>query len=69
MRLAEKQSLVVECIEHYSKKGEVVLNPFSGSSVTLAEAIRWKRAAIAIDLNPIATFITKITVKLIRAED
>jgi len=55
-------NVVAEYIRHYSKENEVVLDPFCGSGVTLIEALRYRRKAIAIDLDPIATFITKMTV-------
>jgi len=54
-------NVVGEYIEHYSKKGEIVLDPFVGSGVTAIEALKRGRKAIAIDLDPIATFITRMT--------
>jgi hypothetical protein len=51
-------NVVSKYIETYSNKGDVVLDPFCGSGVTFCEAIRLDRRAIAIDLNPIACFIT-----------
>jgi len=54
-------NVVGEYIEHYSKKGEIVLDPFVGSGVTAIEALKRGRKAIAIDLNPISTFITRMT--------
>lgn len=56
-------NVVAEYIEHYTKKGEVVLDPFVGSGVTAIEALRLGRKAVAIDLNPIATFMTKMIAK------
>ena len=44
-------NVVADYIEHYSKKGEIVLDPFSGSGVTAIEALKHGRKAIAIDLN------------------
>jgi len=54
-------NVVGEYIEHYSKKGETVLDPFVGSGVTAIEALKNGRKAIAIDLDPISTFITRMT--------
>jgi hypothetical protein len=56
-------NVVGEYIEHYSKRGEIVLDPFAGSGVTAIEALRRGRKAIAIDIDPIATFITRMTLK------
>lgn len=50
-------------IEHYSKKGEIVLDPFVGSGVTAIEALKRGRKAIATDIDPISTFITRMTLK------
>jgi len=48
-------------IENFTDKGDIVLDPFAGCGVTACEALKLKRKAIAIDLNPIATFITRMT--------
>jgi len=61
-------NVVREYIEHYSKKGDIVLDPFVGSGVTAIEAIKAGRKGIGIDLNPIAIFIINETTSLIDNE-
>ncbi len=46
-------------IRHYTRPGDLVLDPFCGSGGTALAALMEGRAAIAIDLSPAATFITK----------
>jgi len=52
-------NVVNSCIDHYTKKGELVLDPFSGYGVTGIEALRLRRKAVVIDLNPVSVFVTK----------
>lgn len=46
-------------IRHYTKPGDLVLDPFCGSGGTALAALMEDRKAIAIDRSPAATFITK----------
>lgn len=55
-------NVVKEYILNYTKPNDVVLDPFMGSGVTVIEALKHKRKAIGIDLNPISCFITKNTI-------
>lgn len=48
-----------EYIKHYTNPGDLVLDPFCGSGGTALAAMIDGRAAIAIDLSPAATFITR----------
>jgi NAD(P)H-flavin reductase/16S rRNA G966 N2-methylase RsmD len=52
--------VIAEYIKAYTYKGDVILDPFSGYGVTAIEALRLGRRVVAIDLNPMATFITKV---------
>lgn len=54
-------NVVAEYIEHYSKPGDIVLDPFCGSGVTAVEAVKRRRRAVGIDLNPMAIFISEMT--------
>jgi DNA modification methylase/Zn ribbon nucleic-acid-binding protein len=55
-------NVVAEYIKHYSKEGDIVLDPFCGSGVTVIEALKSGRKAVGIDLDPAAIFITRCTV-------
>lgn len=62
-------NIVSEYIKKYSKKGEMVFDPFMGSGVTIIESLKLQRKAIGIDLNPLSYFITKITLENVNLED
>ena len=47
-------------IKHYSNPGDIILDPFCGGGVTLVEGLRARRRVIGIDINPMATFITRM---------
>jgi 16S rRNA G966 N2-methylase RsmD len=49
-------------IEHYSNPGSIVLDPFCGGGVTVVEGLRLGRKVIGVDINPLATFISKTEV-------
>lgn len=44
-------------IEHYTRPGDVVLDPFCGSGMTGVAAMQTKRKALLSDLSPAAVFI------------
>ena len=50
---------IQQYIRHYTQIGDLVLDPFCGSGGTALAAQIEGRAAVAIDLSPAATFITK----------
>ena len=54
-------NVVARYIEYYTNPGDVVLDPFVGSGVTIIEAARLGRLGIGIDLNPVACFIARMT--------
>jgi putative DNA methylase len=45
-------------IEHYSKENDLVVDCFSGGGVTLFEGLSTRRKVIAVDVNPLACFVT-----------
>jgi DNA modification methylase len=55
-------NVVRQYVEHYSAQGEIVLDPFCGSGVTCAEALRVGRKTIGVDIAPVASFMTRMTV-------
>ena len=52
-------NLINEYIQKYSKKNDIVLDPFSGSGISLIESYNSKRKGVGIDINPTAFAITK----------
>ena len=49
-------------IEHYSNPESIILDPFCGGGVTVVEGLRLGRKVIGVDINPMATFITRMEV-------
>src|SRR4030042_4587651 len=62
-------NVVSEYIRHYSKDGEIVLDPFGGSGVTAMEAIKTGRKAISIDLNPMSAFLIENTLSQVSSHE
>lgn len=54
-------NLIHELIVRNSKPGDLVLDPFIGSGVTLIEANKAGRKSIGFDLNPISELMTGVT--------
>ncbi len=47
-------------IDHFSEKGDLVLDPFCGSGTVLLEASLAQRKSVGIDINPLATLIAQV---------
>jgi len=62
-------NVVAEYIKHYSKPGDIVLDPFCGSGPTLIESLKLKRKAVGVDLDPMATFITRMSAMPVNIND
>jgi adenine-specific DNA methylase len=52
-----------ELISHYSSPNEIVLDPFCGGGVTLVESLKLGRRTVGVDINPLATYVTKMQIK------
>lgn len=61
-------NVINEYIQKYSKKNDIILDPFSGSGIALIEALNTKRKAIGIDINPTASIITKTILTSVNLE-
>ncbi len=62
-------NVVSQYIRHYSKEGEIVLDPFAGSGVTAMEAVKAGRKAVSIDLNPMSAFLVENTLSQVSPQD
>jgi len=60
-------NVVGEYIKTYCPEGGIVFDPFAGSGITAMEALKNGRRAIVCDLVPIATEITRLTIKQVNA--
>lgn len=56
-------NVVGKFIENYCPENGIVYDPFGGSGVTAMEALKRGRKVIISDLNPIASEITRLTIK------
>ncbi len=55
-------NLFAHLIQYYSQAGDIVLDPFSGGGVTVVESLRLCRKVVGVDLNPLATLVTRMQV-------
>ena len=52
-------NIVQDYIRNFTQPGDLVLDPFGGSGVTLVEALMVGRAAIHVDINPHSIFLVQ----------
>lgn len=50
-------------IEHYTERGDIVLDCFCGGGVTVFESLALERKVVGVDINPLATFITEMQIQ------
>lgn len=56
-------------IESYTQPGDIVLDCFCGGGVTLFEGLALGRKVVAVDLNPLATFISDCQTTTVSVEE
>ncbi len=56
-------NVVCALLQQYTGPGDLVLDPFCGSGVTLVEAVKLNRRAIGIDINPAAALLSRISTR------
>lgn len=61
-------NIVEKLLSDYTKKGNLVLDPFGGCGTTLVESKRLGRKSICFDINPVAKFIAEVKVTPINPE-
>lgn len=52
-------NVVYDYIKHFSRKGDMIFDPFCGGGVVAVESLRLGRKTFVSDLNPFAVFLTK----------
>jgi len=62
-------NFVRQVIQNFTKPGDLVLDPFLGGGTTVVEARALGRRAIGVDINSLATFISKAKTTLLSKED
>jgi 16S rRNA G966 N2-methylase RsmD len=68
--LGKKPYTAIESyIKHFTREGDLILDPFCGSGGTALAALMNGRKAVAIDASPAATFITRFYVSRCDPDD
>ncbi|HEL0614691.1 TPA: hypothetical protein TUU90_001823, partial [Streptococcus equi subsp. zooepidemicus] len=55
-------------VNHYSQKGDIVLDCFCGGGVTIFEGLALDRKVVGVDINPLASFITEMQIQQVNTE-
>jgi SAM-dependent methyltransferase len=58
----------MQFIAALSEPGDIVYDPFCGCGTTLVETLRLGRKAVATDISPVATFLTRVKAQIIAGE-
>ena len=62
-------NIMAAFIERYTAKGELVLDPFCGSGVSVSEAVFNNRKGLGVDINPSSILITDNVIKSISSKE
>lgn len=54
-----------EIISEFTEKDDLILDPFVGSGTTLVESLVHGRDCIGLDINPLATFVSRVKTTLL----
>ena len=54
-------NIVAAIIDRFSKEGDIVFDPMTGSGTTIIEAVKNGRRAVGCDINPVAYEICKVS--------
>jgi hypothetical protein len=60
---------VREVIRHYSRPGDVILDPFMGGGTSVVEALALGRKIIGVDLNTLAHFVSTVKTTPLNNDD
>ncbi len=52
-------NVIKHLIEENTKEGDLIIDPFCGSGISIIEGVASKRRAVGIDINPASIFITR----------
>ena len=58
-------NVIAEYLKNFTRKNDVVLDPFMGSGVVPIECAKINRKAIGVDLNPFSVFLVETTINKI----
>jgi hypothetical protein len=61
--------LVKYAVRHFSKRGEIVLDPMMGSGTTLVESTLMGRSAVGYDIDPLARLIAEVKCSQLEDDD
>lgn len=62
-------NVISDYIQHYTKPGDTVLDPFMGSGIVPIEAIKESRLGIGVDINPMSKFIAENTISSVNLKE